>query len=76
MQPHPRIRRGPRLLPSAGNRYIRDYLGEQAEGGQVSTLNAWRRDKDGVVRHRYATELVLAPSKNSAKSIRSGRCGA
>ena len=45
----------------------------------MSTLNAWRRDKDGVVRHRYATELVLAPSepsKNSAKSIRSGRYGA
>jgi hypothetical protein len=64
----PRIRRGPRRLSSADNRYNRDYLGEDAEGDQLSTLNAWRRDADGVVCHRYATELVLAPNEPSKNS--------
>jgi predicted dithiol-disulfide oxidoreductase (DUF899 family) len=52
-----------RLISSAGNGYNRDYLGETAEGAQLPMLNAFSRGADGVIRHRYATELLLAPSE-------------
>jgi len=50
-----------RLLSSAGTGYHRDYHGEDAAGGQLPILNAFRRTADGTIGHAYATEIMFAP---------------
>ena len=49
-----------RLLSSRNNTYNRDYLAELPDGDQQPPLNVFTRDADGI-RHRWATELMLAP---------------
>lgn len=52
-----------RLLSSANNSYNRDYHGENAEGGQLPSLNVFvRRGKE--IHHFYNTELVFLPGDN------------
>jgi predicted dithiol-disulfide oxidoreductase (DUF899 family) len=51
---------GLRLLSSANNTYNRDYHGENAEGGQMPSLNVFVR-RGGKIRHSYCTELVFLP---------------
>jgi predicted dithiol-disulfide oxidoreductase (DUF899 family) len=51
-----------RLLSSAGNRFKRDYHGEDAEGQQEPMTTVFRRDDDGTIRLFWASELVYAPS--------------
>jgi predicted dithiol-disulfide oxidoreductase (DUF899 family) len=49
-----------RLLSSASNSYNRDYYGENAEGGQIPSLNVFvRRGKE--IHHFYNTELAFLP---------------
>ena len=57
-----------RLLSSANNSYNRDYLGEDAAGAQLPMLNAFTKGADGVIRHRYATEQLFAPSEPGQNS--------
>lgn len=56
----PRGWRNLRLLSSANNSYNRDYLGETAEGEQMSSLNVFTR-RGGVVRHFWNSEMFWAP---------------
>jgi predicted dithiol-disulfide oxidoreductase (DUF899 family) len=49
-----------RLLSSRNNSYNRDYHAESPDGEQSPVLNVFTRDGDGI-RHRWATELMLAP---------------
>lgn len=51
-----------RLLSSRGNTYNHDYHGEDAKGGQLPSLNIFRR-RDGKIHHFYHTELLFAPSE-------------
>ena len=48
-----------RLLSSADNSYNRDYHGESPQGDQWPMLNVFVQ-RDGRVRHSYATELFSA----------------
>ena len=50
------------LLSSAGTSYNRDYHGETAEGAQIPLLNVFTRE-GGVMRHRWASELLFAPAE-------------
>jgi predicted dithiol-disulfide oxidoreductase (DUF899 family) len=50
-----------RYLSSADNTYNRDYLGETAEGSQMSMLNVFHRDGD-TIRHFWNSELFFAPT--------------
>jgi predicted dithiol-disulfide oxidoreductase (DUF899 family) len=52
-----------RLVSSANNSFHPDYHGETAQGAQRPVLNVFSREVDGVIRHRYATELAFAPSE-------------
>jgi predicted dithiol-disulfide oxidoreductase (DUF899 family) len=49
-----------RLLSSAGNNYNRDYLGEAADGSQMSMLNVFQRDGEQI-RHFWGSELLYSP---------------
>ena len=49
-----------RLLSSAGNDYNRDYHAERPDGGQMPILNVFRRDRDRVIRHFFASELLFS----------------
>jgi predicted dithiol-disulfide oxidoreductase (DUF899 family) len=49
-----------RLLSSANHTYNRDYHGENAEGGQLPSLNVFAR-RGGEIHHFYQTELVFLP---------------
>ena len=49
------------LLSSAGSSYNSDYQGETADGAQMPILNVFTKSPEGI-RHRYATELLFAPS--------------
>ncbi len=48
------------LLSSANNTYNLDYHAEEANGGQVPTLNVFVR-RNGRIHHFYNTELLYAP---------------
>jgi predicted dithiol-disulfide oxidoreductase (DUF899 family) len=52
-----------RLISSANNSFHPDYHSETAEGAQRPILNVFSRGGDGVIRHRYATELAFAPTE-------------
>ncbi|MGC1371564.1 MAG: DUF899 family protein [Candidatus Sulfotelmatobacter sp.] len=47
-----------RLLSSTGNRFNRDYYGEDEKGGQQPSMNIFDR-RDGKIRHFWHSELVL-----------------
>jgi predicted dithiol-disulfide oxidoreductase (DUF899 family) len=51
-----------RLLSSAENTYNRDYLGELADGMQMTMLNVFHRDGD-TIRHFWGSELIYAPAE-------------
>lgn len=51
-----------RLLSSADNSFNRDYLCEDATGGQTPLLQVFQRDGDGI-RHFWSSELVSAPKE-------------
>jgi predicted dithiol-disulfide oxidoreductase (DUF899 family) len=51
-----------RLLSSRHNTYNRDYRAETPDGEQRPILNVFERN-GGEVRHRWATELMFAPSE-------------
>jgi predicted dithiol-disulfide oxidoreductase (DUF899 family) len=50
-----------RLLSSAGNTYNHDYHGETEGGGQIPTMNVFRRRK-GRVYHAWSSELLFLPA--------------
>lgn len=45
-----------RLLSSGRTTYNRDYNAESADGAQISMLNVFQRDSDGVIRHFWGSE--------------------
>jgi predicted dithiol-disulfide oxidoreductase (DUF899 family) len=49
-----------RLLSAGGNRYNRDYLGENAEGSSMPIMNVFHRD-GAVIRHAWGSEMLYAP---------------
>jgi predicted dithiol-disulfide oxidoreductase (DUF899 family) len=49
-----------RLLSSAGNKFNRDYCGENAEEGQQPSLNVFVR-RGGKIHHFFHSELLLVP---------------
>ena len=49
-----------RLLSSAGNKFNRDYCGEDAEEGQQPSLNVFVR-RGGKIHHFFHSELLLVP---------------
>jgi predicted dithiol-disulfide oxidoreductase (DUF899 family) len=51
------------LLSSSPNSYNRDYHGENAEGGQLPTLNVFTRRESGI-HHFFSTELVFLASES------------
>jgi predicted dithiol-disulfide oxidoreductase (DUF899 family) len=50
-----------RLLSAGGNRYNRDYLGENADGWAMPMMNVFHRD-GAVIRHSWGSEMLYAPT--------------
>lgn len=50
-----------RLVSSADNAFNRDYHGEDENADQESIIHVFTKDADGVVRHRYSSELIFVP---------------
>jgi predicted dithiol-disulfide oxidoreductase (DUF899 family) len=50
-----------RLVSSAHNSYNRDYFGETETGTQIPMLNVFV-ERDGAIRHFWASELFFAPA--------------
>jgi len=48
-----------RLLSSAGNSYNQDYRGQNADGGQIPSMNVFQKTEDGI-RHFYHSELLFS----------------
>ena len=51
-----------KLLSAAGNRFKRDYHGEDEEGQQMPMLTVFHKDADGVIRLSWASELLFEPT--------------
>ena len=51
-----------RLISSAQNSYHPDYHSESETGAQRPILNVFSKSADGIVRHRWASELAFAPT--------------
>ena len=50
-----------RMVSSADNSFNRDYHGEDENGDQESIIHVFTTGIDGVVRHRYSSEMSLIP---------------
>src|SRR5438094_2483575 len=52
-----------KLLSAANTNFKHDYHGEDEEGQQMPILTVFRKDRDGMIRLSWASELLFEPAE-------------